>query len=64
MIAVDTNLLVHHLMQDDPVQLPIAGKFLKHADGIFCLISILLEPKLVLGAACKLPTETVQQIGK
>lgn len=30
MIAIDTNILVRHLMADDPVQSPLATEFLEH----------------------------------
>lgn len=61
MIAVDTNLLVRHLTQDDPVQSPIAGRLLKHPGGIFLSVSVLLELEWVLRAACQLPAAIVQQ---
>ena len=61
MIAVDTNLLVRHLTQDDPVQSPIAGRLLKHPGGIFLSVSVLLELEWVLRAACELPSAIVRQ---
>ena len=47
MIAVDTNLLVRILTNDDPVQARRAVKILK-SDDIFITKTVLLETELVL----------------
>lgn len=60
MIAVDTNLLVRHLTQDDPVQSLIAEELLKNPGGVFVSTSVLLELEWVLRSAFHLPLNTVK----
>ena len=51
MIALDTNILVRCLTQDDPIQVPIARRLLGHEAGVFIAKTVLLEAEWVLRAA-------------
>lgn len=42
MKAIDTNVLVRYLVQDDPVQSPIASKYIKTSDERILISSIVL----------------------
>jgi predicted nucleic-acid-binding protein len=48
MIAVDTNILVRALLDDDPKQSPVARHFLEHAKAILVPITVLVELAWVL----------------
>jgi len=48
MIAVDTNILVRIVVNDDPLQSARAGAFLRKQDRIFVAKTVLLETEWVL----------------
>lgn len=48
MIAVDTNILVRALLEDDPQQSPLARRFLEHAKAILVPVTVLVELAWVL----------------
>ncbi|MGD9262268.1 MAG: type II toxin-antitoxin system VapC family toxin [Desulfobacterales bacterium] len=58
MIAVDTNLLVRILTNDDPTQAHRAVKLLK-SDDIFILKTVLLETESVLRHAYKISRSNI-----
>ncbi len=61
MIALDTNILVRFLTQDDPAQAAIAKGLLAHPRGVFIAKTVLLELEWVLRAAYKSPRENTHQ---
>ena len=48
MIAVDTNILVRALLEDDPKQSPLARRFLEQAKAILVPVTVLVELAWVL----------------
>lgn len=58
-IALDTNVLVRCLTQDDPSQVPVARRLLGHAVGVFIGKTVLLETEWVLRAAYAVPREHI-----
>jgi predicted nucleic-acid-binding protein len=59
MIAVDTNILVRYVVNDDPVQAQQAKALLKNTSAIFIAKTTLLECEWVLRSAYKLPRESI-----
>lgn len=55
MIALDTNILVRCLTQDDAIQVPVARRLLGHEGGVFIAKTVLLEVEWVLRAAYNIP---------
>ncbi|RMG85916.1 MAG: type II toxin-antitoxin system VapC family toxin [Candidatus Dadabacteria bacterium] len=60
MIAVDTNVLVRYVTNDDPVQAARAFELLKHARDVFVPKTVVLETEWVLRAVYGLPRENVR----
>jgi predicted nucleic-acid-binding protein len=58
-IAVDTNVLVRLLTNDDPVQSPRAARLFVEED-VFVSWTVLLELEWVLRGAYELPSRTIQ----
>jgi len=48
MIAVDTNILVRALLEDDPQQSPLARRFLEQAKAILVPVTVFVELAWVL----------------
>lgn len=61
MIAVDTNVLVRYLTNDDPEQARRAVAVLAGADAILVPHTVLLELEWVLRAAYDVPAETIHR---
>lgn len=61
MIAVDTNVLVRYLTNDDAEQARRALDLLGHADGVFVAKTVLLETEWVLRAVYMLPPEAIRK---
>jgi len=61
MIAVDTNVLVRYLTNDDAEQARKAVAVLAGADRILLTHTVLLELAWVLRAACDLSPETINR---
>jgi hypothetical protein len=59
MIALDTNTLVHFLVDDDPVQADIANVLVNHPNGIFIAKTTLLELEWVLHNAYQIDNTTL-----
>ncbi|HEX3597312.1 MAG TPA: type II toxin-antitoxin system VapC family toxin [Polyangiaceae bacterium] len=59
MIAVDTNVLVRLVTNDDPVQSPRAARLFVEQD-VFVSWTVLLEVEWVLRGAYELPPPTIQ----
>ena len=59
MIALDTNILVRLLVNDDPVQAQIARDLIKHPDGIFIGKTVLLELEWVLRQVYQVDKKTL-----
>ncbi len=59
MIALDTNILVRLLVNDDPVQAEIARDLMKHPDGIFISKTVLLELEWVLRQVYQVDKKTL-----
>jgi predicted nucleic-acid-binding protein len=59
LIAVDTNVLVRLVTNDDPVQSPRAARLFVKED-IFVSRTVLLEVEWVLRGAYELPPSTIQ----
>lgn len=51
MIAVDTNVLARAILDDDPVQSPVARKTLEQARGVLVPVTVLVELAWVLKSA-------------
>ena len=61
MIAVDTNVWVRYVTNDDPEQAQRALKLLENADGVFIAKTVLLEFEWVLRAVYDLPPASIQR---
>lgn len=61
MVAVDTNVLVRYVTNDDAEQARKAVGVLAGADGILVTHTVLLELEWVLRAAYDLPPETINR---
>lgn len=59
MIAIDTNILVRYVTNDDPTQTELAVSLLGQKDKIFIAKSVLLELEWVLRAAYGLTRPTI-----
>ena len=59
MIALDTNILVRLLVNDNPVQAEIARDLIKHPDGIFIGKTVLLELEWVLRQVYQVDKKTL-----
>lgn len=59
MIALDTNVLVRLLVNDNPVQGQIARDLVKHPDGIFIGKTVLLELEWVLRQVYQIDKKTL-----
>ncbi len=59
MIALDTNILVRLLVNDDPVQAVIARNLIKHPDGVFIGKTVLLELEWVLRQVYQVDKKTL-----
>lgn len=59
MIALDTNILVRLLVNDDPAQGEIARDLIKHPDGIFIAKTVLLELEWVLRQVYQVDKKTL-----
>ena len=59
MIALDTNILVRLLVNDNPVQAEIARDLIKHSDGIFIGKTVLLELEWVLRQVYQVDKKTL-----
>lgn len=63
MKAIDTNVLIRYLMQDDPIQSPAASKYIKNAGERIVINSIVLcELVWVLKAAYRQPKEVITEV--
>jgi len=60
MIAVDTNLLVRYVTNDDPLQARQALAVLAGPEAVFVSRTVVLELEWVLRAAYKLPPEAIE----
>lgn len=61
MIAIDTNVLVRIVTNDDPAQARQAMKCLATPDGVFVGKTVLLELEWVLRSAYRLPRENIHR---
>lgn len=61
MIALDTNILVRALVQDDPGQTPVAQRLLAQAESIYLTKTVLMEVEWVLRAAYAQPPQAIHQ---
>jgi len=61
MIAVDTNVWVRYVTNDDPVQTERAVKLLGRGDVVFVAKTVLLELEWVLRAVYELPAKAIQR---
>lgn len=61
MIAVDTNVLVRYVTNDDPAQARKAMNLLGGADAILVTHTVLLELEWVLRAVYELSQQSIQQ---
>ena len=59
MIALDTNVLVRFLVDDDPVQADIASHLVNHQGGVFIPKTTLLELEWVLRHVYKIDAKTI-----
>ncbi|ABB31575.2 PilT protein domain protein [Geobacter metallireducens RCH3] len=59
MIAVDTNILVRYVTNDDPLQARRALAILARQEDIFIPKTVLLETEWVLRAVYELPVESI-----
>lgn len=59
MNAVDTNVLVRLLAQDDPVQSPIAERFIEVAGPVWVSHLVLVQTLWVLSSVFELPRERI-----
>lgn len=60
MIAIDTNLLVRYITNDDPLQARQALAVLAAQEAVFVSRTVLLELEWVLRAAYGLPREAIE----
>jgi predicted nucleic-acid-binding protein len=58
-IALDTNILVRFLVDDDPAQADIANELMNHPSGVFISKTTLLELEWVLRHAYKIEPRVV-----
>ena len=61
MIAVDTNVLVRYVTNDDPVQASVAYELLKRSPEVFIAKTVVLEMEWVLRAVYELPRDAVRK---
>lgn len=61
MIAVDTNILIRYLTNDDPQQARLAAELLNGADAVWLPKTVLLETEWVLRAVYHLPPDKILQ---
>lgn len=61
MIALDTNVLVRALVQDDAAQTPFAQGLVAHAEGVFVARTVLLELEWVLRSAYRQTPATIHE---
>jgi predicted nucleic-acid-binding protein len=61
MIALDTNLCVRYLTNDDPAQAKQVLRILEQAEEVFLPKTVLLELEWVLRAVYELPRESVRR---
>lgn len=61
MIAVDTNVLVRYVTNDDPEQARLAMQILAHPQGVFISKTVILETEWVLRAAFRASRETIEK---
>jgi predicted nucleic-acid-binding protein len=61
MIAVDTNILVRYLTNDDPQQARISANLLNSKEQIWLPKTVLLETEWVLRAVYGLKTDKILQ---
>ena len=61
MIAVDTNVLVRYVTNDDPVQASVAYELLKRNPEVFVAKTVVLEMEWVLRAVYELPRDAVRK---
>ena len=59
MIALDTNVLVRFLVDDDRLQADIANELVNHADGVFIAKTVLLELEWVLRQVYEFDSKTI-----
>jgi predicted nucleic-acid-binding protein len=59
MIALDTNILVRFLVDDDPLQADIATDLVSHSEGIFIAKTTLLELEWVLRHVYQIDKKTL-----
>lgn len=65
MIGVDTNVILRHLLQDDPKQSPAASRFFSERgpdDPAFVSIAVLLELIWTLRSSYRVPRADVSRI--
>ena len=58
-VALDTNVLVRLLVNDDPVQAELAADLIDASSACFVPITVVLELEWMLRGAYKLPREAV-----
>ena len=61
MIALDTNVWVRYVTNDDPVQAKKALYLIDSSVGIFIPITVLLEMEWVLRAVYRLPVSSIEK---
>jgi predicted nucleic-acid-binding protein len=61
MIALDTNVWVRYVTNDDPVQAKKALQLIGSSEDIFLPITVLLEMEWVLRAVYGLPVSSIEQ---
>lgn len=59
-IALDTNVLVRYLVNDDPAQADIADDLMNHPGGVFIAKTTLLELEWVLRHAYKIDESAIR----
>lgn len=59
MIALDTNVLVRFLIDDEPRQADIANKLVNHPTGVFISKTVLLELEWVLRQVYKIEAKVL-----
>jgi predicted nucleic-acid-binding protein len=61
MIAVDTNVLIRYLTNDDPIQARLAMQILAHSEGVFISKTVILETEWVLRAAFRVSRQAIEK---
>ena len=61
MIALDTNVWIRYVTNDDPAQAKRALKVLRESEEIFLPKTVLLEMEWVLKAVYELPAASIEQ---